>query len=306
VSNNDNCRDLAIFTIVQDEPEFIHAWVNHYKNQVAEARDIYVLVHTPTDANGTPIAPEGIPAWHLAETLLVQHHEVITVPVHHRLAFDHRWLADTVSRFYSFLLQSYRWVLFAEIDEFVLPTAGKLSKGTTLLDYVRQQAARAATAIRATGFEVIQQDGEPAVSPESYNSGGNISLTAGELLRARSWWRPSEQYSKTILGRTTMRWGAGFHKAEGCASEISAGKPAEDLVLVHLHRVDFGIALARLQRNRSRKWSQPDIENRWGWQNRLDSAAELRAFWEVDSDTGQRADPPGLLLIPDSIKQAFR
>jgi hypothetical protein len=298
---------LAICTIVQDEPEFIHAWVNHYKNHVADARDIYVLVHAPTNANGTPIAPEEIPEWRLAETLLITHHKVITIPVHHTLAFDHQWLADTVSCFYSFLLQSSRWVVFAEIDEFVFPMAGKLSNGITrLLDYVRQLTDSAAPAIRATGFEVIQQDGEPAVSPENYNSGANISLTAGELVTARNRWRSSELYSKTILGRTAMRWGAGFHRAEGCASEISVGKSADDLALVHLHRVDFGLALARLQRSRSRKWSQTDVENRLGWQNRLESAAELRAFWELDIDTGQLADPSRLLTIPDSIKQALR
>src|SRR5437764_352258 len=32
-----DCRDLAIFTIAQDEPELIHPWVVHYKNHVSDA-----------------------------------------------------------------------------------------------------------------------------------------------------------------------------------------------------------------------------------------------------------------------------
>jgi hypothetical protein len=32
VISKDDSRDTAIITIVQDEPEFIHPWINHYKS----------------------------------------------------------------------------------------------------------------------------------------------------------------------------------------------------------------------------------------------------------------------------------
>ena len=111
-----------MFTIVQEEPEFIHPWINHYKKHVADPADLYVLVHAPTppeEAESEP--PPATTAWSTAEALMVDHHGVTVVPVHHASAFDHYWLAATVSKFQSFLLQSYRWVLFAECDEFVLP-----------------------------------------------------------------------------------------------------------------------------------------------------------------------------------------
>jgi hypothetical protein len=305
VIGNSDRRDLAIFTIVQDEPEFIHSWINHYKKHVPDAGDIYVLVHPPTSPEGTPIPLTEMPAWRLAETLLAEHHGVVVVPVHHAAAFDHRWLSQIVSRFQSFLLQSYRWVLFAEIDEFVFPTPG--NGRDTLLHYVRELDASAAVpAVRASGFEVVQQGDEPALSPEKYSTGGNCSLTAGDLVGARHWWRPSDRFSKTVLAQTALRWAPGFHKVEGAGSEVSEGEPAKDLTLVHLHKVDFDLALARVRRSRARKWSKVDIEQRNGWQNRLESAAELRTFWELDVDTGQRANPDRLSPIAEEIKQALR
>jgi len=305
IRNNDY-RDLAVFTIVQDEPEFIHSWTNHYKNHVADAGDIYVLVHSPTGLDGAPMRSAEMPEWQRAEALLTKHHGVVLIPVHHTSSFDHQWLSNTVCRFQAFLLQSYDWVLFAEIDEFVLPTPDTSSTHKTLLDYVRELGASPPPAVRATGFEVVQQDGEPSVPPENYNTGANVTLTAGELIDARHWWRPSAQYSKTLLNCTPMGWSIGFHTVEGAAKEIAVGQPSEALTLLHLHKVDFELALGRLRRSRARKWSQIDIENRLGWQNRIDNAAEFRAFWEQDIDTGKPAEAGRLLPIANGIKQALR
>jgi hypothetical protein len=98
----------------------------------------------------------------------------------------------------------------------------------------------------------------------------------------------------------------GFHTVEGNGKDIATAPPAADLTLVHLHKVDFDLALSRRQRIRARKQSQIDIENRWGWQNRIDNAAELRAFWKLDADTNKFAKPDRLRPIADGIKEALR
>jgi hypothetical protein len=298
-------RTLAVFTIVQDEPEFIHAWVNHYRKHVADARDIYVLVHTPVTSDGKPINPAEMPGWQRAEALLRTAHGVHVLPVHHASSFDHEWLRQTVFQFQSFLLQSYRWVLFAEVDEFVLPTPGAASAQKTLLNYVRELEAAAPLAIRATGFEIVQQDDEPSINQDKYSGGINVDLTPRDLIEARRWWRPSRKYSKTLLARTPLRWNRGFHSVRGVAEEIATDQPSETLTLIHLHKVDFELALSRRQRFRTRTWSQVDIENRWGWHNRIDSAAELRAFWKMDVDTNRLAEPDRLQPITDGIKEAL-
>jgi hypothetical protein len=300
-------RDLAVFTIAQDEPEFIHAWVNHYKNHVANAGDIYVLVHLPMRPDGKPMCREELREWHLAQTLLTEYHEAVLIPVHHAFAFDHGWLSETVCRFQSFLLQSYKWVLFAEVDEFIFPTPGAPPRPArrTLFDHVRQLDSNSLPAIRATGFEIVQQNGEPAVSSKKYNTGANVGLTAGELIRDRHWWRPSELYSKTLLGQVPLRWSIGFHRIEGLANEIATGTPSDALTLVHLHKVDFELALSRLRRSRARKWSSIDIERSWGLQNQLATADELRTFWELDIDSCQPAAADRLVPIAQGVKEAL-
>jgi hypothetical protein len=305
VIRNSDYRDLAIFTIVQDEPEYIHPWINHYKMHVADAADIFVLIHAPMRSDGTPMEAAEIPGWQRAEALLKPHHRVMTLPVHHMATFDHQWLSNTVFQFQSFLLQSYDWVLFTEVDEFVLPTPATSSVRESLLDYIRDFGVDAPLAVRATGFEVVQQEDEPPIPPDRYNTGGNVGLTAGNMLDARCWWRPSKVYSKTLLSRIPLRWAAGFHSVEGIGSDIAAGPSSDKLTLVHLHKVDFELALSRRRRILSRRWSQIDIDERWGWQNRIGTAVELHKFWELDIDTGRPAEPGQLRRIPSSIKQSL-
>jgi hypothetical protein len=299
-------RDLAVFTIVQDEPEFIHPWINHYRKQVADPRDIHVLVHAPTRLGGEPMRPDELPAWQCAHALMTSHHGVTVVPVHHSAAFDHRWLAETVARFQSFLLQSYDWVLFAEADEFVLPMPDGMLPNATLLKFVRRLGAEPPPAVRATGFEIIHQSAEPPVPTVLYHDGSNIDLTAGKLIEGRKGWYPHERQCKTLLANIPLRWQLGFHMTDGIAQEIAEGPPSPSLALVHLHKVDFDLALRRSRRSRARNWSQFDVENRLGWQNRIEDEAELRAYWDSYGDTHQPLAPDRIIPIAPGIKQALR
>jgi hypothetical protein len=305
VIRNSDHLDLAVFTIVQDEPEFIHPWINHYKKHVADPQDIHVLVHPPMRADGTPLQPDELPAWRRAKSLMTGHHGVTVVPVHHASAFDHLWLAETVARFQSFLLQSYDWVLFAEADEFVLPVSGDELPCATITDLVRGLGAEPPAAIRATGFEVVQQTGEPLVPPSLYRDGDNVALTAGKLIENRASWHFYARDCKTLLANVPLRWEVGFHLTDGVAREIAEGPPSGLLALVHLHKVDFHLALGRLRRSRARKWSQTDIANGWGWQNRIEDEVELRAYWDGEGDTKEPLAPDQLVPIPLSIRRAL-
>jgi len=304
----DSKRAFAVFTIVQDEPEFIHPWINHYKKHVVEARDLYVLVHAPTGSDGRLMTAEMLPAWHRAQSLLTSCHNVTLIPVHHSAAYDHRWLADTVGRFQSFLLSSYSWVLFAEVDEFVLPIS-KRTSGATLLDFVRSLGDAPPPAIRASGFEVVQQPDEAAVPSHLYNDGGNVGLTAADLMRGCRFWHRSEGYSKTVLANVPVRWGLGFHQidmpADSLLQGVATGVPSPSVALVHLHKVDFALALGRSRRGRARMGSSFDIEHRLGWQNRIDDAAELRAYWDMDVSAAKPLDKASLEPIEEGVRQAL-
>lgn len=297
-------KDLAVFTIVQEEPEFIHPWINHFKKHVADPKDIHVLVHPPSNA----VQQSGSDtnrAWTLAKYLMRTHHSVTALPVHHASAFDHLWLAETIASFQAFLLQSYEWVLFAEIDEFVLPMSWGSENPSTLLEFVRSLGPTPPPAVRAAGFEIIQQKDEPPVPTDLYGDGRNVCLTVGELIADRKWWYRSRQYSKTILANKPLRWEVGFHRVEGFAREISLAEPSHALTLVHLHRADRELALRRLRRSRSRKWSQYDVQNHLGFQNRWDDKT-FYTFWNSDADTNQPLEPGRLSLIPPCLYAAFR
>ena len=304
---NDEHKDLAVFTIVQEEPEFIHPWINHYKKHVADSNDVYVLVHAATSPEESTSASTGITSeWSAARALLMEHHGVTVVPVHHTSAFDHHWLATTVSKFQSFLLQSYRWVLFAECDEFILPTPRTRQKGDTLLSFIAGLDRLTEPAIRTSGFEVVQQDEELPLPAELYKDGTNVALTAGRMMEGRKYWYCSTQYSKTLLASIPIQWDIGFHGAQGAAHAIAVAPPSPLLTLVHLHKVDFNLALSRARRSRARVWSKVDIEMRRGWQNRIEEASEFRGFWQQDHDTRQPLLPGRLTKIMPGIEEALR
>jgi hypothetical protein len=306
LSSGNDSLDLAVFTIVQDDPEFIHPWINHYKKHVADPRHIYVLVHALAQQEGAPTRESSASAWSAAEALMADYHGATIVPVHHASSFDHAWLAETVSRFQSFLLQSFRWVLFAECDEFLLPTPGVKPGVETMLDIVACLQANPPPAVRATGFEVLQQDGEAPLPAKLYQDGRNVALTAGRMIEDRNFWYSSWVYSKTLLANVPLRWGRGFHKAKGHVGRITTATPSPLLTLVHLHKVDFALALARSRRSAARKWSRLDLEQRYGWQNRITEETTLRAFWREDRDTGKPIRPDRLAPIPPDIKKALR
>jgi hypothetical protein len=299
-------RTLCVFTIVQDEPEFIHPWINHYKKHVEDPRDLFVLVHPPTYPGGQPARSGDLEAWHRAERLMAEHHGVTLLPVHRSLAFDHRWLTDTVAKFQSFLLNSFTWVLFAEADEFVLPMPGPASSARTLLDLVQQLAEGQPPAIRATGFEIVQQQDEPPIAPELYDGGANVHLTAADLVEGRRFWYQAGLYSKTVLANVPLRWEVGFHRTDKVEQDIATGPPSGALALVHLHRVDFDLALGRARRSRARRWSRRDFVLGLGAQNRIGEASELRAVWDKDNDTGEPLTTGRLQPIAEGLKEALR
>ena len=231
-----------------------------------------------------------------AEALISSHHGASVLAVHHTAAFDHKWLAGTVSQFQVFLLRSYRWVLFAEVDEFLFPMPGVMPGVETLLDFLRELGPNPAPAVRASGFEVVHRPDEPAIPAGRYEGGARFDLTPGEMIEHRASWYRSEPYSKTVLASAQLAWNIGFHAVRGAGHEIACAEPSPVLTLVHLHKVDFDLALRKLRRSRARRWSERDVEKRWGWQNRLQDE-ELRAFMQGDEQ---------LSSIPAEVRRALR
>jgi len=273
-----NKHPLAIFTIVQHEPVWLPIWVDYYRTQL-RASDLFVLDHDST-GKGADVLSE------LSARLGIN-----VIPVHRRVSFDHHWLAHTVQLFQRFLLNSYRVVLFAEVDEIVATTPD--SKHANLEQYAagvigsRRLLGKPREYVRCAGYEIVHKpEEEPTLD------------WSKPLLKQRTWWYHSVLYSKTLLSMTPLKWDKGFHALSNEKARIE--KMEDDLVLIHLHKIDFDFCLARHEESAKRNWNASDIEDGSGDHNRLYDVEKLRTWFRRSiDDPGKEAQ---LVPIPDHLK----
>jgi hypothetical protein len=245
-------RSTAVFTIAQDEPDFLPVWLGYY-SQYFDPTDIFVLDHDSTSV-----------AWTDA------HPVVNRVPVHRSHSFDHTWLRETVQRFFAFLLQSYRFVLFAEADEIV--AADPRAHAGGLAGYLRSLAP--GDTPRCSGYNLM--------------AGGPVDW-AETLLPQCRYWYPADMYSKHLLASTPLEWNNGFHLESARAEQV----PDPTLLLLHLHRLDYDRCLQRHRATAARNWSQIDVDQGLGYQNRIAEPAEFEQWYYHDEQLGgPRTDLP--------------
>jgi hypothetical protein len=188
------------------------------------------------------------------------------VPVHRMESFDHEWLRDTVQSFQAFLLGSYECVLFAEVDEIVSPAPERVPGG--LGELVRAFAAGDTEVLRCTGYEIVHdaRQGEAALD------------WSRPILAQRRRCRRSVSYSKPLLARRPLGWTLGFHELVE-DGPVRLPEPSPDLLLLHLHRVDFESCRARALETASRRWSELDVERNRGGQNRITDPDRLERWF---------------------------
>jgi hypothetical protein len=260
-------KPLAIFTIVKDEPEFLPVWCDHYINH-GYGSDLFILDNHSDDN----LALEDAVARDI-RVVSVFNDEV-----------DHDWMLKTVQDFQHFLLNSYEAVLFVEVDEFVLTDPA--SHYTNLVEYAADMVQ---PVVRCTGFEVVHQIGEE-----------DQALIQSRMLEHRGWWYPTTQYSKPLLSRVPMMWCKGFHESILVPHKTISVDP--NLLLVHLHKLDYAVARRRLERFRNRKWSKADIAAGAGFQNRC-SDEEFEKWFRTNVDNIGAMQP--LEPIPQSVRDVL-
>lgn len=253
----DGARPRAAFTMVQNEQAMLPVWLAYYGRYFAPD-DLYVLDHDSSDGSTNG----------LDERCRV-------VPIHREASFDHHWLKATVETFQTFLLRSYDTVLFAEVDELVVADPHRY---TGLDAYISQLDRPAA---RCSGFNVVHQPDEPPLQFDA------------PLLAQRRYWHASLEYSKRLLSRIPLRWSDGFHL------EYSAPDDPQDpeLLLVHLHRVDYHACLARHRSSVARDWNDTDVLGTAGSQNRIAEADEFEEWFRRGPDLDAPRE-----LIPEHIR----
>lgn len=283
----------AIFTIVQDEPFFFPLWCKYYREHYA-SQNIYVLYHS------LPGEESGDPSWLRTPMVLTS---TSLVRVFRDTSFDHTWLREQVERFATFLLGSYDTVTFTEVDEIITPNPG-MGKGRILTQWLDDWCLQEQPAVRCTGYEVVHRfNQEPGVDRFT------AVMPTGRILENRGWWYPSSIYSKTLTWRVPPHWGNGFHQAytyfaDATGRYATLDLPKEpELLLLHLHKVDYQVALARLRRTAARNWHDADTQGQIGIQNRFKDEQQLGAWWYKNIDNPS-VDAP-LVSIPAAVRDVI-
>jgi hypothetical protein len=214
----------AIITIVQNGNRFFPIWYKHY-SKYFQPQDIYILNFGTTDgsldgiqANIIPIADHSVEIVHQGNKLL--------------------------NEFKTDLLKKYTYVVYADYDEIIYYPGGFDALLGSNQEYYTTR-----------GYEVVQ----------NRKMEGVIDWNR-PILEQRKYWYRCESFDKSLITKTDFTWAMGNHsisrqkvieKKRRTGNGMEAGvssrrvenivlKPkfVPDLVLLHLHKVDYNHALA--------------------------------------------------------------
>jgi hypothetical protein len=228
-------QNRAIITIVQNGNKFLPIWYRYY-SKFFMPQDIYILDYGTTDGSLDGIQANIIP---------IANHSVEVVPQGNKLINDLK----------KELLQKYQYVVYADYDEIIYYPGGFDALLQTNQEYYTTR-----------GYEVVQN--RKMEAPIDWNR---------SILEQRKYWYRCEAFDKSLITRTDFTWAMGNHSVSkekviqkirrtgvgmemGVASRrveniVLKPKFVPDLVLLHLHKVDYKHALDLHVKNASRKVS---------------------------------------------------
>lgn len=210
----------AVFTIARNESFFLPRWLEYYGRT---GFDLHVLDHESDD--GSTSGPGFF-------------REIVA----REQTDDCGWMLSVVEAKQRSLLGDYRRVIFAEVDEFLVPDPALYGD---LFNYLK--CRHDVPVMTAVGFDVCHTD-EPDLDPDA------------PILSQRKW-RRNDRYDKTLISTTPLSWEVGFHRPTNVTVP-----PDRALLLVHLHYADRETAWARLE---SRMRGRNPTPGEWGWQNKI-------------------------------------
>jgi len=258
---NNGKRKCAIFVMVKNEDVFLPIWLKYYSRYI-DGNDIYVFDHRTIDGSVVRCRKE---------------YAFKTIPLNYPLSFDHLWfkfVADTVQKK---LLLHYEYVIFTDIDEIILPDIKKY-KG--LGEYIQKLDS---DYVRCIGYDLIHlpHRGEPSFKANQ------------TVLSQRKFWYHTHWYNKTLISRRPLDWEIGFHEVRDLNVVVD-----RDLMLIHLHKLDFDMCWRTCFERARLKWPHEDVINNRGWQNRITDIDRFRDYYEGWPD-GFQIDE-----IPEHLRQS--
>ena len=173
---NNKRGPYAVFTICRNEGGYLPVWLRYYRQYFSD-EDIYILDNGSNDGSTSNLSA------HVRLVLSAKYS-------------DHHWLLNTVQNQTRDLLNlGYKYVLFTEIDEMVVPDPKKYPLG--LMDYIRRTRQKS---VRVHAFDVRHD-----VKTEA-----KLDLRQ-PVLKQRRFWMRHDLYDKPLLTSVELHWTPGFH-----------------------------------------------------------------------------------------------
>jgi hypothetical protein len=253
-------KKCAIFVMVKNEDVFLPIWLKHYSRYI-DGDDIYVFDHLSIDGSVQKCS---------------KNYKFNVIRLEYPFSFDHLWFKFVAVNVQKKLLEHYEYVIFTDIDEIILPDINKYSG---LDDYIQKLDKNYA---RCIGYELMHLPDKEAPY-----------VTSKSVLSQRRFWYYTPWYNKTLISNKPLDWDIGFHSVPNLELNFD-----NDLMLIHLHKLDFDLCWKTSFERARLMWPQDDIIKNRGWQNRFTDIDKFRDYYE--------GYPEGLKVveIPEELKKS--
>jgi hypothetical protein len=95
-----------------------------------------------------------------------------------------------------------------------------------------------------------------------------------------------------------LNWTSGFHSAAGLKMRERDIDP--ELLLLHLHKIDFDFCIERHRESATREWSQAEKDSGAGYQNLIVDPDAVRNWFRMSID--DQTKDARFERIPESVK----
>ena len=198
---------VAAVTMVYNEAHFLPRWVRHYAAQFG-ATNCTVIDHGSDDGCTDDLGRVNL----------------VRIP---RSPTDEDARAKFISGFCASLLTWYDWVIYTDVDEFLVADPARYASIPDLL------AASPHEVITTVGFNVHHDERrEPPIDP------------ARPVSAQRPWMMMVVAMCKPLAIRRPVQWAAGFHSSD-------APVAFDPLFMFHLRNYDTQQSLLRLEKTRT-------------------------------------------------------
>ncbi len=236
----------AVFTHINNEYNFFPLWLKHYSKYYAP-EDIYVLAHN-SNKDFEDYLLEG-----------VKNKKFNLMPLTLLSWFNSSWMCQNVSIFQWLLLQSYKTVMYADVDEFVFTDPE--SKWKDLKDYYLNFEDDTAV---VKGYHILSDPFRDAPI--------DINLP---ITQQRNRYLYDSFLDKPLIATKHAQYNYGQHTTRNIS-----GPMRDDLIMFHLHYIDINWVVEKDNNREKKDWSKKDLAAGFSSQNLpADKTAKMGNFF---------------------------